>query len=440
MLRNKGESLISFPNEYVIVDVETTGLSPEYDEIIEISAIKIKDNLIIDRFTSLVKPKYKISEFIEKLTGITNEMLKIAPSLKCIIPKFKDFISNSILLGYNVNFDINFLYDALVKELGTELSNNYIDVLRLARIVLKDSNLPNCRLKNIALHFNLDINNMHRGEKDCELTFEVFKNIQKTVIEKFSSLDNFIEERQKYKYKSINTKHITTENKEFDISHLCYDREFVFTGALEKMPRKEAMQIVVDFGGKVSNNVTKKTNYLVMGNLDYSRTIDGEKSLKIIKAEDLKLKGFDIDIIPENVFYDMFSNDVLNNVPTVKSKNDKLKHDILLYCNNTTLKHLPYNLDLIKTDLSLQEKIEIFEECCQEGLIKYEDKKVTYERELIKLKVSELQEILKKLNLENSEKTKKPLINRILDNINIDDYVNEQVFCLTTSGQEFLNK
>lgn len=438
MLRNKGESLICFPNEYVVVDIETTGLSPEYDEIIEISAIKIKDNSIIDRFTSFVKPKYEISEFIEKLTGITNKMLKTAPSLKCVIPKFKDFISNSILLGYNVNFDINFLYDALVKESGIELSNNYIDVLRIARIVLKDTNLPNYKLKNIALHFNLDINNMHRGEKDCELTFEVFKNIQHKIIEKFSSFDNFIEERKRYKY--LSTKDITTENREFDISHPCYEREFAFTGTLDKMPRKEAMQIVVDFGGKVSNNVTKKTNYLVMGNLDYSRTVDGEKSLKIIKAEELKLKGFDIYIIPENVFYDMFSDDVLNNVPAVKSKNDKRKHDILLYCNNTTLKHLPYNLDLIKTDLSLQEKIEIFEECCQEGLIKYEDKKVTYERELTKLKVSELQEILKKLNLENSEKTKKTLINRILDNINIDDYVNEQVFCLTTSGQEFLNK
>lgn len=313
MLRNKGESLICFPNEYVVVDIETTGLSPEYDEIIEISAIKIKDNSIIDRFTSLVKTKYEISEFIEKLTGVTNEMLKKAPTLECVIPIFKDFISNSILLGYNVNFNINFLYDALVKESGIELLNNYIDVLRLARIVLKDSNLPNCRLKTIALHFNLDVNNMHRGEKDCELTFEVFKNIQKIIIEKFSSLGNFIEERQKYKHKSINTKHITTENKEFDISHPCYDREFAFTGTLEKMLRKEAMQIVVDFGGKVSNNVTKKTNYLVMGNLDYSRTISGEKSLKIIKAEELKLKGFDIYIIPENVFYDMFSDDVVDN-------------------------------------------------------------------------------------------------------------------------------
>ena len=128
MERKKGESLLSFPNEYVVVDIETTGLSPEYDEIIEIGAIRVKDDVVIDKFQSLVKPQHKINEFIEKLTGITNEMLENSPKLNSVLPSLKNFIADSCIIGYNVNFDLNFLYDSFFKELGFELKNNYVDV------------------------------------------------------------------------------------------------------------------------------------------------------------------------------------------------------------------------------------------------------------------------------------------------------------------------
>ena len=78
---NKGQSLIAFPNDYTVVDIETTGLSPEYDSIIEISALKVKDNVIIDKFTTLVNPECYICEFITELTGITNEMVETAPKI-----------------------------------------------------------------------------------------------------------------------------------------------------------------------------------------------------------------------------------------------------------------------------------------------------------------------------------------------------------------------
>lgn len=71
------------------------------------------------------------------------------------------------------------------------------------------------------------------------------------------------------------------------------------------MTRAEAMQIVVNVGGKCENNVTKKTNYLIIGNLDYCSNVKGQKSSKMKKAEDYKLKGYDITVIPESVFYDM---------------------------------------------------------------------------------------------------------------------------------------
>ncbi|NLO49067.1 MAG: exonuclease, partial [Clostridiales bacterium] len=82
----------------------------------------------------------------------------------------------------------------------------------------------------------------------------------------------------------------------------------VFTGTLEKMVRKEAMQAVVDFGGTCGDNVTSKTNYLILGNFDYCKSIKDGKSRKHKKAEKLILQGQDISIISENVFYDLLEN------------------------------------------------------------------------------------------------------------------------------------
>lgn len=440
MERKKGESLLSFPNEYVVVDIETTGLSPEYDEIIEIGAIRVKDDVVIDKFQSLVKPQHKINEFIEKLTGITNEMLENSPKLNSVLPSLKNFIADSCIIGYNVNFDLNFLYDSFFKELGFELKNNYVDVLRITRLIVNKDEIQNRKLKNIAKYFNLEVDGIHRASKDCILTLQIFIKLQEVIRQKYGSLEAFIEERKKARKGYIDIKNITSEAESIDIDNPCYDNEFVFTGTLEKMNRKDAMQLVVNLGGRIGNSVTKKTNFLVMGELDYSKTITNEKSSKILKAEELKLKGIDIEIIPESVFYDMIPNNIsIEKKETEIADDIKLKCDILIYASGSTLKHVPYNLELFRKNLSIEEKLNLFHICCQEGLLEYEDKKVTYEKELLKMKVTELQEILKKLGLECSEKNKKPLIARILENINIDEYILEPIFKLTIKGEEFLN-
>ncbi|MGO5426530.1 exonuclease domain-containing protein [Fusobacterium mortiferum] len=440
MERKKGESLLSFPNEYVVVDIETTGLSPEYDEIIEIGAIRVKDDVVIDKFQSLVKPQHKINEFIEKLTGITNEMLENSPKLNSVLPSLKNFIADSCIIGYNVNFDLNFLYDSFFKELGFELKNNYVDVLRITRLIVNKDEIQNRKLKNIAKYFNLEVDGIHRASKDCILTLQIFIKLQEVIRQKYGSLEAFIEERKKARKGYIDIKNITSEAESIDIDNPCYDNEFVFTGTLEKMNRKDAMQLVVNLGGRIGNSVTKKTNFLVMGELDYSKTTTNEKSSKILKAEELKLKGIDIEIIPESVFYDMIPNNIsIEKKETEIADDIKLKCDILIYASGSTLKHIPYNLELFRKNLSIEEKLNLFHICCQEGLLEYEDKKVTYEKELLKMKVTELQEILKKLGLECSEKNKKPLIARILENINIDEYILEPIFKLTIKGEEFLN-
>ncbi len=129
----KGESIIQPIAYYVALDIETTGLSPSDDEIIEISAVRVHDNEIVERFSSLVKPSQPISARITELTGITNEMLSDAPPIEQVLPAFRSFIGNYVLVGHNVNFDINFLYDHSLRIGLDAVTNDYLDTLRLSR-------------------------------------------------------------------------------------------------------------------------------------------------------------------------------------------------------------------------------------------------------------------------------------------------------------------
>lgn len=293
--RNKGNSLLEFPYEYTVIDIETTGLDPEYDEIIEIGGLKVSNGEIIDEFCSLVKPSCKIPEFIENLTGITNQMVKEAPSIKKVLPRFIDFIGDSILVAYNAHFDINFIYDNYLTMSGIQFRNDFIDVLRISRRAYPE--LSNHKLGTLAEY--LDVTNIpkHRSIADCYVCNEVLIKSKNYVLENKINL-------KVHPYK-LDVKSILPQTAEFNPDHPLFNKVCVFTGTLNKFLRKEAMQIVVNLGGSCKDNITKDTNYLVMGVQDYSKFTDGQKSNKTKKAEDLIAAGFELSIITENAFYDM---------------------------------------------------------------------------------------------------------------------------------------
>ena len=300
----KGKSIIDFPDNYIIIDTETTGLDPRFDSIIEISAIKVSNNQIIDTFSSLINPGFIIDEFITEKTGITNNMLQSAPQAKEIIPKFYSFVKNSILIGHNVNFDINFIYDAL-QCFDMKFNNNFIDTLRFARRLLPD--LKHHRLQDIAEYFNINTDGSHRALRDCEITQLCYTNLKKIALSQYGTTESFANTWNNSKNNSY--KSIVAQNSDFDITHPLYNKVCVFTGTLERMQRQEAMQTVANLGGICSNSITQKTNYLILGNNDYCPSIKGGKSSKQKKAESLLLNGQDIQIISENVFYEIIKND-----------------------------------------------------------------------------------------------------------------------------------
>ena len=295
---HKGKSLVSTENNYTAIDLETTGLDPNFDEIIDIGAIRYRNGNACEKFESLVKPENEIDDFITQLTGITNDMVADAPNIKSILPKFLQFLADDIIVGHNVNFDINFLYDACSNLLNYDFSNNFVDTMRLSRKLFPD--LPNHKLSTLIQFFNIQGKNEHRALSDAMCASGCYEYMKKYI------LDNNIDiQSLHYHKKNLSAMDISTKVTEFDESCPVYGKLFVFTGVLEKMQRKEAMQHVVDLGGQCGDSVTKKTNYLVLGNNDYCSAIKDGKSSKQKKAEKLKLNGGDIEIISENVFYDM---------------------------------------------------------------------------------------------------------------------------------------
>lgn len=173
----KGKNLMKFVDDYVLVDIETTGLSPAKDEIIEIGAIKVQNNKIIETYNELININRKLPSFITKLTGITDDMIKSGRMPTLVLKEFVDFTQNNIIIGHNVNFDLGFLINKCRKYLNYNLDNDYIDTMFLARRLVPDS--INYKLGTLAKYFNVSYEGAHRGLKDVQITFEVYNNLRK---------------------------------------------------------------------------------------------------------------------------------------------------------------------------------------------------------------------------------------------------------------------
>ena len=159
-----------YDNTFVVFDVETTGLDAESCEIIEIGASKIENGKISQKFQTLVKPTESISQLITDLTGINNKMVEDAPSIEDVIYDFYRFAENSILVGYNVSFDMKFIQNA-GKNYGINFSNEVEDAMVLAREKVR---LSNYKLKTVVKELNIVLENAHRAYNDALATAKVF--------------------------------------------------------------------------------------------------------------------------------------------------------------------------------------------------------------------------------------------------------------------------
>lgn len=320
-------------NGYIVIHTDTTGLDPEYDEILRITALRVTNGKIDDVYSTLVKPVQKIDEDITEINGITNEMVETAPNIDKALLMLKDFIKDTdVLVGYNVNFYYKFLKYYFYEKLSINFNHTLIDAMNLSDYILK-SRIKSKKIIDVANALKIDMGSFDPATKNAYTCFEIFEHFRNKIF---------------------------LENGKWNINFL-------------------------------------------------------EDSNSILNANDKMSK-------PRN-------------------EKDTLKYYVLLFSQEHNYddieEMLQYHPKL--RNFSQEEKMQMFKECLKENLITLEEKKITCSRELSKLKVSELQEELRKIGLECTAKRKKELIEKIIENMGTDLYIKKPVYVKTIKGEQIYN-
>ncbi|WP_455946994.1 SF1B family DNA helicase RecD2 [Eubacterium ramulus] len=174
MSTQKGSLINKYTPDYVIFDLETTGISPNYDEVIEISALKVKGGEVVDEFNTLVNPGRKIPFGATKVNGITNAMVAEAPAFSHVLAEFLDFAEGLVLVGHNIaRFDMKFIWRDAEQYFGEIPQNNYVDTLQVARKHLPK--MEHHRLVDLAEHYGISSEGAHRALNDCYMNQKVYE-------------------------------------------------------------------------------------------------------------------------------------------------------------------------------------------------------------------------------------------------------------------------
>lgn len=173
-----GKRLAKYVPDYVVFDLETTGVSTMQDAIIEISAVKVKNGAVEDTYSTLVNPGRPIPYAASSVNHITDEMVADAPDIAAALPQFLEFAGGSVLVGHNIqSFDLQFLNRAAAKLYGKTLDNDYIDTLYMARSCLPQ--LHHHRLLDLAAYFGISAEGAHRALNDCLMNQKCFEEMGK---------------------------------------------------------------------------------------------------------------------------------------------------------------------------------------------------------------------------------------------------------------------
>ena len=175
MLSNiRGKRLNTYTDNYVVFDLETTGVSCTYDRVIEISAIKVEHGHIVDEFSTLVNPEIPIPFAASQVNGITDQMVKRSPLFEDVLGDFLGFVGEHVLVGHNIHtFDINFIYRDSERFWKQVPNNDYVDTLRMARIYLPQ--LEHHRLTDLAEYYGISAKGAHRALNDCRMNQQVYE-------------------------------------------------------------------------------------------------------------------------------------------------------------------------------------------------------------------------------------------------------------------------
>lgn len=170
----KGDADTGFDGTFICFDIETTGLSAVRDKITEIGAVKVENGVITDTFSTFANPEMPIPQKITQLTGITDDMVKDAPSQSEAVGAFLEFAGDNVLVAHNAPFDTSFIAKAC-EDMGREYNYTSIDTVAISRAILTD--IKNCKLDTVAKFLRLGDFNHHRATDDAEMLARIFINL-----------------------------------------------------------------------------------------------------------------------------------------------------------------------------------------------------------------------------------------------------------------------
>jgi len=233
---------------YIAFDLETTGLSPENNEIIEIGALKVNDGKVKERFIEFIKPKEAISPEIQLLTGITDAMVDAARPTNEIIDEFIEFCEEYTLIGHNIMFDYKFM-KVTAHLHGLRFEKQGIDTLNIAKTVHKD--FPSRSLEFLCRQYNIVNSKAHRAYHDALATAKIYQTMGHYYYHEHPDL--FTPKPLCYKVKKVQP--ITVKQKAY-LNQLIKYHKIEYTGDVGKLTRSEASRLIdsANFPNKEGRN------------------------------------------------------------------------------------------------------------------------------------------------------------------------------------------
>lgn len=179
MLGNtQGKLLNEYTEDYVVFDLETTGVSPYNDEVIEISAVKARKGKVVEEFSELVNPKRTIPFAASRVNNITDDMVSDAPFFDEVLRHFLEFVGEDVLVGHNIqSFDMKFIYRDCERYFHQLITNDYVDTLILAKRCFPE--WRHRRLGDLANYYGISTQGAHRALVDCRMNQRVFELLGK---------------------------------------------------------------------------------------------------------------------------------------------------------------------------------------------------------------------------------------------------------------------
>ncbi len=303
----KGICLLDMPRDYVLVSLQATGPEPAYDDLLEITLLRIRGSLVVDEFHSLLAPEQALTPFTSRCTSLTNDMLVEAPSPLAVMPQVLAFIEQDTLVGFRMTSHINYLYDWSQQTLGCAFANDYVDLLSLAYLLIPE--LSDYRLPALAQALGLIPEPVFRSTDACHAIRRCYNQLITMVEVRFGDTDELLtliaQESTALRRHCLVVPEYPQKALVLNSRHLLHGRHVLVADKPDALRLGQLHQCIKQRGGICETSLSPQVNYLVLANHTYENRRMGKITPKQRQAEQLCLAGQDLTILSESAFYEL---------------------------------------------------------------------------------------------------------------------------------------